>query len=1822
MKKRLIALITAAVMILCLAPAAIATQVVTDAHTHTGYTKEIAGFGFEEEKYVVGASITKSADKTYDSTETFYMSVDSMEIVQDDAEHGKVVKFAGNQSGTTSKAYGIGIGKNNVESKPDKVKAEVEIKKDATQAVYLLANGISGNMDYELVLWNWDGAIKFNNDGTRSSEVVNVGKDTWCKITLYFDFDSGIYCTYINDAFTGTYTIPNKITGGIQELYVTGNKANHYVDNWSIMTVPPEFKIEEASPYDGESNVSADTDVEITLSNSLGVSFEETTEHSMVTVASDGNVPTYTASGNDDSITVVFDGDLDSGEEYVITLSKDIEDIYEQKLGTENVQISFTTEVYLSEGDKLAIKTAINGANSVDETEDVLNTEEYKGKMALDSKYYTSNIYNTLYEQKPYDTYETAVAMIMKADSLLAQINSAQSSDYTDIFDESDGDIALYGAQKLEAYRGYSTFKEEINTELKSSAPFADFKALRIAFDAAVKTIEDIHTASIDEHTHSGFTKKIVGFDFEDYDANTVISKSENTSYDSTDTFYMSVDSMQIVEDDAEHGMVVKFAGNQSGSISKAYGIGIGKNNFESTPDLVKAEVEIKKDATQAVYLLANEISGNMDYQLMLWNWDGAIKFNNDGTNSAEVGNVAKDTWCKITVYFDFESGVYCTYINDAFTGTYTIPSKIKEDGGINELYVTGNKANHFLDNWNITTLPPEFKIKETSPYDGESNIRTDTDVEITFSNPLTESFEETTEHRMVTVTSDGNIPTYTASGNDGSITVVFEGDLDYGEEYVITLNKDIEDIYEQKLGTENVQISFTTAVYLSDGEKLAIKTAINGANNADEMADVLNTEEYKEKMGLDSKYYTANVYSTLYEQKPSDGYTYDEAVAMIIKADSLLSQINSAQSSDYTGIFDGADGDIALYGARKLEAYRGYSTFKEEINAELKLSAPFADFKTMRTAFDAAVETIEGLYIKAYDYNRVIYHEDFEEDSMLDSALTYKTDDANSVTLTSNIAGTTSIKQHGRVAKLAKNNSTIDNYFRILYGDSSYPVQSKCTVDELSQVQLSMELCPMNYIRADIICYDKYSVSTTATDSVINLYENGEIGFLNSGKRLSYETGKWLCIDVFLDFGTDTYTVYINNELAVEDISLTKLKTCAESIGIVVGATKTASSYSILVDNLRIAIPQKFEMKPAQFSTNVNPADSVKAEFSNELPKNIDAGTVEVTSSGNVPTFTVEKDGNSAVISFNEPLDFGTPYTVTFKQQFCDIYGQSLEEDKVVTFTTIAPQLTASVPQFEDKVRSTAVNPTESTKTAVLVVVKPDCTVVYDEKPITAGGSAPLEVDFDASSLSGEQSAYAFVVDNIATFNLIREIYVSPKQTYAGSTGAATVSLEGILNGTVVNISGKLNSKTKKNIIIRLANSNNIPKIAVPMQTDDNGEFACSMSVEGFDYGTYNVFVTGYNLSDEQSAKIVYLTDIEKEQIKTAINGANSAAQMEAVLKSDEYKEKLNLAQKYYNSNVYTTLYEQSDFETYDKAIEMIYKAERVREDINDADWSGYTAILTENASIMLKGSAQASAYKSYSDNQKNEINKIIVESSPFNSFTALRTALDAAVIKYTASLSDDDGGGSGGGGGGGGGATYNIGTQTVLPVTPSVTPTLFNDMSQAQWAQESVNRLHKMGIVSAAQNYRPFDNVKREEFVKMLVELAGISIEGKVSTFGDVNGSEWYASYLGAAQEAGIIKGSDNGSFGVGASITRQDMVVMALRAVEVMNKSLRQKSTAQTFSDSGEISEYAQEAVVKMQSAGVVSGMGNGCFEPMGLANRAQAAVIICNLIDALE
>lgn len=858
----------------------------------------------------------------------------------------------------------------------------------------------------------------------------------------------------------------------------------------------------------------------------------------------------------------------------------------------------------------------------------------------------------------------------------------------------------------------------------------------------------------------------------------------------------------------------------------------------------------------------------------------------------------------------------------------------------------------------------------------------------------------------------------------------------------------------------------------------------------------------------------------------------------------------------------------------------------------------------------------------KPRDYNRVIFGEDFNGDTSINSQIGIKS--ALTTAVASGDTTTTGTKEQGDYASISKNSTDENGYFRVKYGSSDTPVQSECTVSELERMQVSFDFCPVIIPDKSIYIafYDKYSVSDTITEELVIFKTDGTIQFANSKVTKSYTLKNWMSFDVFLDFNTDTYCVYINGEEAVKDAALKELNTCVESVGMVVNATN--AEWLVYMDNIRLAIPEKFDIAgsvPADKSTAVNPADDITINLSN--PPADFVPTMVSVSGGNNPVYSISESEGVITIKFENGMEFETPYTVTLNKDMTDVYGQKLgTEDKSISFTTCSKQLVSSAPQFSDKVRAMVINPDNTPADAALTVVvqNADGSIVmhHDEKQLSAQSTAQLEVDFDYSSLTEGQSVYAFVSDGKATCNLLRDVIATPQKVYESASASASAALKKAdLIGDTLYIEGKFSAKSEKNIILKIISSTNAPAYILPLQTDKDGEFSYSIAATNIPYGIHFVSVSGYGISQSSRIKIVRLTAGEKEIIKTAVNGADSANQMKSVL--DLYKDKMNLASQLYSDNTYNTLYEQRPFDFYDKITEMIYQADTLLKQFNDADWSEYSQMFSSYSNIMLKGALQLSNYNSCISTKKNEINKLIKEQSPFSSFAALRSVFNAAVIKKTTSGDDGD---SLGGSGGGGSASKVIKEFEMETVAESTDTKMFKDMSAAVWAEESVNELYNRGIVSAADNYRPLDNVTRAEFTKMLVQLAQLELTDKKPQFADIGGNEWYTSYIAAAQDAGIVKGTQDGTFGADTLISRQDMVVMALRTVESMDKDLKFSNEETSFTDSGEIDEYAVNAVLSMQRAGVVSGMGNGCFEPKGLANRAQAAVIICNLIKAIK
>ena len=187
----------------------------------------------------------------------------------------------------------------------------------------------------------------------------------------------------------------------------------------------------------------------------------------------------------------------------------------------------------------------------------------------------------------------------------------------------------------------------------------------------------------------------------------------------------------------------------------------------------------------------------------------------------------------------------------------------------------------------------------------------------------------------------------------------------------------------------------------------------------------------------------------------------------------------------------------------------------------------------------------------------------------------------------------------------------------------------------------------------------------------------------------------------------------------------------------------------------------------------------------------------------------------------------------------------------------------------------------------------------------------------------------------------------------------------------------------------------------------------------------------------------------------------------------------------------------------------------------------------------------------------------------------------------------------------------------EPIVPVIPSTPAKEFKDLSGFDWAKDAINNLASKGIVNGVSDssFNPGGEVKREEFVKMIDTLYTANAEA--SEFTDVNQNEWYAPFINKAVSAGIVKGMSDTVFGLGKGVTREDMAVMILRALK-----LEANTSGDAFSDDSEISSYAKEAVYTLRSKGIISGTGNGNFEPKRIMTRAEAAVLINNILNIVD
>lgn len=185
------------------------------------------------------------------------------------------------------------------------------------------------------------------------------------------------------------------------------------------------------------------------------------------------------------------------------------------------------------------------------------------------------------------------------------------------------------------------------------------------------------------------------------------------------------------------------------------------------------------------------------------------------------------------------------------------------------------------------------------------------------------------------------------------------------------------------------------------------------------------------------------------------------------------------------------------------------------------------------------------------------------------------------------------------------------------------------------------------------------------------------------------------------------------------------------------------------------------------------------------------------------------------------------------------------------------------------------------------------------------------------------------------------------------------------------------------------------------------------------------------------------------------------------------------------------------------------------------------------------------------------------------------------------------------------------------VKATKPAETPQKFKDVNKDHWAFDFIAELTEMGIIKGKSTdmFDPSGNVTRGQFVSLLART--LKLEAAQShPFKDVAGA--LEADIAAAYKAGIAAGMSKDKFDPNASINREQMAAMLVRAYEYKTGKKYDAKSPAKFTDAGKVSNFAKEAVNEVNELGFMVGIG-GEFQPKSKATRAQAAKVVSLLLN---
>jgi len=197
---------------------------------------------------------------------------------------------------------------------------------------------------------------------------------------------------------------------------------------------------------------------------------------------------------------------------------------------------------------------------------------------------------------------------------------------------------------------------------------------------------------------------------------------------------------------------------------------------------------------------------------------------------------------------------------------------------------------------------------------------------------------------------------------------------------------------------------------------------------------------------------------------------------------------------------------------------------------------------------------------------------------------------------------------------------------------------------------------------------------------------------------------------------------------------------------------------------------------------------------------------------------------------------------------------------------------------------------------------------------------------------------------------------------------------------------------------------------------------------------------------------------------------------------------------------------------------------------------------------------------------------------------------------------------------------------TRMLLEIQEPPAGPAFRDQAAAPWAYDAIGALASMDIVLGddRNDFHPLQPVTRAEAVAMTARAIGLYDPEAIVSFSDVSPEDWHYPYIASSVEWLLVQGVGGGKFDPDGAMTREQLAVLGANVIQAFpgDNVVDTDAVLKKYNDGAKIAGYARESVALLTGLGILQGTSGSAFAPREIVTRAQAAVMIRNLIGGGE